>query len=497
MKTRNPVGTAAVMGLALLLVGCGKGEHEENAPRGGHKEQAGEAGHEGHAGEAGHEGEEEGGDHVALSPEAAAEAKLEIGSPGPGKIEISLELPGEVIADPDQVAHITPKAAGTAREVKAVLGSRVRAGEVLAVIESPELGEAKIGYLEALRARDLASFDHDRQSTVSGNTKTMLGVLAKEPSPEAAREETAGLAIGEDKGRLLTAYSNHRLAKRNRDREEDLFRRKINSEAELLTARNAFDAAAAEYASVRESVEFAHVARLLDAQRALRAAEANLQNRERRLHLLGVAESEVEGLGKEPDDRIAWYSLRSPIEGIVVEKHCVLGESVDTSTRVFVVTDLSRVQVRFQVPPADLPRVRPGQKVRVRVDGLEASGEGRVDYLSPVAEERTRMAEGRVFLPNPDGKWRPGLFGAVRIVLEEAEAKAALPAEAVFRHEGREVVFVEEEERKYEPRPVRIGRRDPATVEVLEGVKPGDKVVVKNAFVLKAELGKEAGGHDH
>ncbi len=488
MREGTSIWTALVLGSALVLGACGKDEPHEGE---------GHAGHEDHAGEAGHEGEKPGGDHVILTPEAVAEAGLETGTPGPARIEIALELPGEVVADPDRVAHITPKAAGAAREVRAVLGSRVKAGEVLAVIESPELGEAKIEYLEALRARDLASFDHDRQSTVSENTETLLGVLAGEPTPETAREETSRLVIGEDKGRLLTAYSNLQLAKRTRDREEDLFRRKVNSEAELLAARNAFDSASAEYSSVRETVEFAHSARLLDVKRALRSSEANLQNRERRLHLLGVPESDVDGLGKEPDDRIAWYSLRSPIDGIVVEKHCVLGESVETSTRVFVVTDMTRVQLRFQIPPADLARVRMGQKVRVRVDGLEASGEGRVDYLGHVAEERTRMAEGRVFLPNPDGQWRPGLFGSVRIVLEEEEVKAALPVEAVFRHEGREVVFIEEEKRTYEPRPVRIGRRDSATVEILEGVKPGDKVVVKNAFVLKAELGKEAGGHDH
>jgi len=443
---------------------------------------------------AGHEDQE---DHVVLSKEAVAEAGLVTGAPGPGRIEIALDLPGEVIPDPDRIAHITPRAAGSALEVMAVLGARVKRGDVLAVIESPELGEAKIEYLEALRARDLAEFDHGRQGTISGNTELLLATLAAAPTPEKAREATAGSIIGEDKARLLTAYSNLQLAKRSMDREEDLHRRKVNSEVEVLSARNAYDAAAAEYSSARETVAFTHSARLLDAKRALRSAEANLRNRERRLHLLGVAEGEVSALGKEPDDRIARYSLRSPIDGIVVEKHLVLGEGVDLDSLVFVVTDLSRVQVRFSVPPADLARVRTGQKARVKVDGVDPPGEGRVDYLSPVAEERTRMAEGRVFLPNPDGHWRPGLFSSVRIVLDESEIPAALPADAVFRHEGREVVFVEEGERTYEPRAVKIGRRDAATVEILDGLQPGDRVVLRNAFVLKAELGKEAGGHDH
>lgn len=472
---------------ALLLPGCGDGDHD----KGGHADH-GEEGDE--------HGQEEGGDegdHVVLSAEAAAEAGVTVANPGPGRITTSLDFPGEVIVDPDRLAHVSPRAAGSVLEVLSTLGSRVKAGEVLAIIESPELGTAKIEFLDALRALDIARFDHERQKTISANTRALLDLLAKEPTPERAREESADAVIGEDKSRLLTAYANLHLARKTRDREEDLFRRKVSAEADLLASRNAFDAAAAEYASARETVAYAHGVRLLDAERALRLAEATLQNRERHLHLLGVAESEIASVGEDADEGIARYRLRSPIDGVVVEKHLVLGESVDASTGVFVVADLSTVQVKFSVWPADLARVRTGMPVRFRVDGVEGLGEGRVDYLSPLAREKTRTAEGRVHVPNQEGRWRPGLFGTVRVVIEEAEVPLALPSEAVVRHEGGDVVFVEEEERSYEARPVRIGRRDGERVEVLEGVEAGDKVVVKNAFILKAELGKAAGGHDH
>ncbi len=486
----------AAAGCIAALGACGDDGHGKAGPdhgaHGDHDDHDDHDGHEGHAGEGGHEG-----DHVALSVAAMAEAAIEVGRPGPGRIEIAVEFPGEVVVDPDRIAHISPRVAGSALVVYAALGARVEAGEVLAVIESPELGAARIEFLDAARGLEVAKADHERQRTISGNTRRLLDLLATGPTPERARDETADAVIGEDKSRLLTAYANLDLARRTRDREEELFARKISAEADVLAARNAFDGASADWSSARETVAFAHGARLLDAERALRLAEARLQNRERHLHLLGVAESEIPAIAGDPDEGIARYMLRSPIAGTVIEKHLVLGESVDPSTGVFVVADLSGVQVKFSVWPAELARVRPGLAVRVRVDGIGEEASATVDSVSPLAREKTRTADGRVRLPNPDGRWRPGLFGTVRVVVEEVDVPLTVPAEAVLRHEGGEVVFVEEEARNFEARPVRVGRRGGGVVEILSGVTGEDRVVVKNAFVLKAELGKEAGGHDH
>jgi len=467
--------------------GCGDGKRGDGP---GRHEEAGKA--EARAGEGKHAP-----DRVKLTPAALVEAGLEVARPGPARLETTLELPGEVIADPDRVAHLTPRAAGVAVEVRAALGAQVKTGDVLAVIESADLGVAKTDYLAAQRDLELAKFDGDREKTVSENTQRLLDLLAKEPTPEEARKGSAGAAVGEDKAKLLTAYSNLYLARKSREREEDLFRRKIGSESEVLAARAALETAEAEYTAARESVFFGHRARLLDAERALKVAEATLQTRERHLHILGIPEAEVAGIGSEPDDRIARYALRSPIAGAVVEKHVALGENLETTSRVFVVVDLSSVQVRVSVPPGDLARVRRGQRVRVRVDAGATPHEGTVEYLSPVADERTRTVEARLSLPNADGSLRPGLFASARVVVEEAAVPLAVPVEAVLRHENGDVVFVREGEGEFEVRPVKLGRRDDKAVEILEGLKAGEHVVVKNAFTLKAELGKEAGGHGH
>jgi cobalt-zinc-cadmium efflux system membrane fusion protein len=274
----------------------------------------------------------------------------------------------------------------------------------------------------------------------------------------------AALVIGEDRARLLGTYAGLHLARAARDREEDLARRRVNSESELLAARAAYDAAAAEHGAARESVAFSHRARVLDAERALLLARASLRNRQRRLHLLGVPPAEVEGLEAEPEDRIARCALRAPIGGVVIRKHMVLGENVETASEVFVLADLSSVLVRFAVPPGDLGLVKEGQRVRARVDGAAGEREGTLDLLGHTAE---------------------------------ADAALAVPVAAVVRVENRDVVFVREGEGTFDVRPVRLGRRDARRVEVLGGVAAADDVVVENAFVLKAELRKGTGGHEH
>jgi cobalt-zinc-cadmium efflux system membrane fusion protein len=190
-------------------------------------------------------------------------------------------------------------------------------------------------------------------------------------------------------------------------------------------------------------------------------------------------------------------ALRSPLGGTVVEKHLVTGESVDALESVFVVADLRTVFVRTAVPAASLARVREGVRAIVTVDGGGDPVEGRIAYLGPVADPRSRAVEARIPVPNASGALRPGLAATVRLVVEEFDVPVALPREAVVVHEGREVVFVRGEGGVFEARPVVLGRRDARSVEVTSGVVAGDAVVVRNAFLLKAELGKSSAEHQH
>ena len=124
-------------------------------------------------------------------------------------------------------------------------------------------------------------------------------------------------------------------------------------------------------------------------------------------------------------------------------------------------------------------------------------------YLGQVVGEQTRSATARVVLKNPGSAWRPGLFATADVTIDRGEAAVVVSDDAVQTVEGREVVFAQEGD-AFEARPVKLGRKgsSPGTknehmVEVLDGLKAGDRYVSKNSFILKAELGKSEAGHEH
>jgi cobalt-zinc-cadmium efflux system membrane fusion protein len=196
------------------------------------------------------------------------------------------------------------------------------------------------------------------------------------------------------------------------------------------------------------------------------------------------------------------YNLVAPFDGTIIEKHASIGEVLKDDTRVFVIADLSTVWVDITVYAKDLAKITVGQSVIVRADGIEKPLVGSISFVGAIAKSDARAAQARVVLQNPDGKLKPGLFVSAEIALERVDAAMVIPDDAIQKIDGLSIVFVEEDG-AFEARKVKTGRvgvsgSDPRVVlEILGGLSPGEEYVDKGSFVLKAELGKGAAGHDH
>jgi cobalt-zinc-cadmium efflux system membrane fusion protein len=197
----------------------------------------------------------------------------------------------------------------------------------------------------------------------------------------------------------------------------------------------------------------------------------------------------------ESSESLTSYELRTLIDGVVIERHLTLGESVDRDDEAFVVADLSTVWIELSLYQKDFGRVRPGVGVRVQAVAGGAAADGVVSYVAPAIDPETRTATARVVLANPSLVWRPGMFVTARM-LDAAPAELLVPSDAVHSLAGRRVVFVEEEA-GFSPHAVTIGREGASRVEILSGLAPGERVATGNTFLLKAELGKGAAEHDH
>ncbi|MBZ0173184.1 MAG: efflux RND transporter periplasmic adaptor subunit, partial [Phycisphaerales bacterium] len=452
----------SLIAIALLGVGCDRAEeHDDHGAEVGHAESDGHthgAEEDEHAGEAGdgHGHDEHEEDVVRLTPEQLERAGVRIEPLAGGTITTHVTLPAEVGLNQDAVLHVTPRVPGIVSDVRVFLGNDVRAGDLLAVIESPELGEAKIAFLQAVQAKAIADAELDRQRTISDNTATLLDLLRQEPSTDELQERAADLRIGANKGRLLSAYARLRAAEANYAREKELRDRGLSTQGDLLAAQEAYNSNQADYFAAFEDVDFTFRLRFQEAERSAQVASSAVGNAERRLHLLGLTDEQVRGIETEPDINVSRYELTAPIGGRIVTKHITNGERVSLDEAVYTIANLDTVWLNISVYARYTDLIDEGQEVTVHAG--DRTVRGVVDYISAVVSEDTRTVSARVVLPNDNRAWKPGEFVTVRVETASMSAARVVPIEAIQFYEGREVVFVQSEE-GIMPVPVRIGTR--------------------------------------
>ena len=200
----------------------------------------------------------------------------------------------------------------------------------------------------------------------------------------------------------------------------------------------------------------------------------------------------------ESNEGLVPYDVISLLNGTVIEKHITIGEVRSEESPAFVIADLIDVWVNLSIYQMHLPYGRVGQKVVISSGQELPDATGTISYLSPIVDEHTRTATARVVLDNTDRRWRPGLFVEGNIRADEIEVALLVPKSALQEMEGRTVVFVESE-KSFVPQPVRVGRTNGNSVEIISGLSPGQRYVNKGAFTLKAELQKTSlsNGHSH
>jgi cobalt-zinc-cadmium efflux system membrane fusion protein len=199
----------------------------------------------------------------------------------------------------------------------------------------------------------------------------------------------------------------------------------------------------------------------------------------------------------QSSESLSEYAIKASIGGTIVSQNVATGAAVERETVLYSSADLSSVWVDFAIYPQHVGRVRRGQPAVVTSSsGMELRAEGQVSYVGPLLEQDTRVSYGRVVLPNPEGLWQPGLYVTVRVTVEDAEVAVAVPESAVIRSSFGPAVFLTDGS-SFELQPITAGRSDGEFVEVASDLPPGVPIVVRNAFVLKAELGKSEASHDH
>jgi len=198
----------------------------------------------------------------------------------------------------------------------------------------------------------------------------------------------------------------------------------------------------------------------------------------------------------ESNQSLTVYDLKAPIGGTIIDRQIALGEYVTEQKAAFTIADLTSVWIDLSVHRRDMQRVKLKDKVLIDVGDGGAPVESEISYVSPVGSADTQSSLARILVDNKDGRFKPGLFVAARLILASRSASTAVRLSALQTVENRTVVFVREGD-KFQIRDVELGERDAEFVEVLFGVSEGENYAAKNSFIVKAELAKGSAIHEH
>lgn len=316
----------------------------------------------------------------------------------------ALTLSGKVAYGEDRYSRISSPLQGRVVEVRVHLGDRVKAGDILLVVDSPDIAQAYSEYV-------------------------------KEDSD------------------LQYATRAYELAK-------DLYENKAMPLKDLKQAENELVKARAEFRRAKE-----------------------------RLLSLRIPAEEVE----KPLDKqkiTSRFEMKSPLTGIVVERAVTPGQSVggDPSQVLFTVADLDMLQVLADLYERDLALVKEGQFAVVNVEAYPGVDfPATVAAIGDVVDPATRTIKVRAWVNNEAHKLKPEMFARLHLEVGDAAQFIAVPREAVLEVDGKQFVYVVEDQDRYVKKEVKVSNISPDQVRVVEGLTRGQRIVTKGAVLIKGQ----------
>lgn len=206
-----------------------------------------------------------------------------------------------------------------------------------------------------------------------------------------------------------------------------------------------------------------------------------------RLKNWDISDEQVRALAQSGESRRT-LTFRSPVSGIVMEKKAVQGMRFMPGDSLYQVADLSSVWVVADVYEQDIALVKTGSMAKVSITAYpDRTFEGRITYVYPTMKPETRTVPVRLEIANPGHLLKPAMFAQVELPIGGKAKVLTVPLSAVIDSGTRRIVLVQLAEGRFEPREVKLGNRTDNYVEVMDGVKDGEQVVVTANFLIDAE----------
>ena len=344
---------------------------------------------------------------IQLTSQQMVEQGLKVAVASTGLVEKLTTLPGKLVVNTDQQAQISPNFSGYVEQVNVALGQSVQKGQTLAVLILPEL--------------------IDQQAN------------------------------------LRMAQVNLDLARKDYQREQQLWSQGISAKQDYQRAENAY-----------------------------RQAQITVQSSQARLNALGAS-----------GNNNGRFLIKAPISGVISKKDIVVGENVQLADQLFVIENLKDLWLEFNLPNTSNIHLQAGQILNFKTNGSDQNYQAKVQTLNSQADLQTGRLQMRAKVTTQADVLRPNVL--VNVFVTDAQAKTALRVQkkALQQVEGKPVVFVIESEEKglvhLKAQPIEVGvsSQDGQWLEVISGLTEGQKYIADGSFLLKSELEKDEAGHGH
>jgi cobalt-zinc-cadmium efflux system membrane fusion protein len=472
---------------------------------------------------------------VSLSDSKIKEAKIAIEPARLDRIATGVAVVGVIQANSDRQVEVRPRAAGIVREVHVVLEQKVKRGDPLVTLDSPEIGTARLNLRARQRELSTARFEGDWRSEIAANVALLIPELRKgikQRRAESADDEEhadthvpdaskppiaiapgatdarviekrfAGKHLGAYRGTLLQLYADFDIASHEEQKTAHLRSQDIVGEHPALVARHTREGIQGRLESEIEKIGFDAAQEKRIADQRVGQAEAAVVDAAQRLRILGVSEN-IQNLLDHADlanaiardEDVTFYQIVAPFDGTVIKKDAVPSQRADSTDVLFVLADLRSVWVSGKVSESDvakLPRLKDATFHLTAKAYPDREFSARLLSVGAMVDPQTRTVPVLAQTDNPDDLLKLGMF--VRIMLDRSTSELLLtvPAPAVVEIETEKYVFMPSAKdgahQKFKLRPVEVGRESGDRVEIKAGLSEGDKVVSSGAFMLKSEL---------
>jgi len=385
---------------------------------------------------------------LSLSSNAEQEAGITIAEVKERELDTDVNVTGEVLANANTQTHVTTPVTGRITEILVSIGNHIEEGKPLLIVRSTDIQQAESDMLQG-------------EQQVRSDLKQAL------------------IQINFDSE---TAAAQLKLDEKIYQRLKALFTEKIVSMADFQAAETAY---------VKDQI-------MVDSQQKKRQATIALSEEKMKivtgpaktkLRLLGVSEEEIaEVMKTQVIDPLV--PVLSPESGIIVERLVNVGELIDPSKPLFTIGNFQTVWLKADVFEKDIPKVNLGQPIELKADSFpDKVFNGKLDYVANQVDSDTRTLIVRAEVSNPQGLLKPKMFARMKIIVG-LQKVLTIPISAVQDTRTGKVVYVPEGNHIFEERKVKLGSQSEDYVEVLEGLKPGEKVVAQGSFELRGEAAR-------